>query len=132
MCTGRRATTLSSATSLKCQGGIEGSVFGIEWRVWLTRKERAARVGDLSQERRLQMVEENELPISQSHSHMCKAPRTNTDTYLQYSDTPPHLSLAVHIHSEKSQMTPSPSVCPHVSDDMTSSVKTRLLCEPAK
>lgn len=38
---GRRAMTLSSIAEIS--RGIEGSVFGIERGVWLTRKEKAAR-----------------------------------------------------------------------------------------
>lgn len=115
--------------------GIEGSVFGIEGGVWLTRKEKAAESPKNGMEilplypAHLRRVNEND------HTHSCENSTYKHKTHASSIQTPlsphpPNLFLLRPrcIHSEESQMTPSPSVCPHASNDVTSS----LLHEHAK
>ena len=102
-----------------------------------TKLSRSAR---LSQERRLQTVDENGPLISQSHWHMCAAntdTHTHTHTHTYSAQTPPlSLSVAVSLYTftereHKWQPLP-PSAHTHAYDDMTSSAQTRSSGEHTK
>ena len=101
-----------------------------------------SRSAQLSQERRLQTVDENGPLISQSHWHMCAAntdthTHTHTHTHTYSAQTPPlSLSVAVSLYTftereHKWQPLP-PSAHTHAYDDMTSSAQTRSSGEHTK